>query len=311
MCRVVDLKSHSTHISCYNNTAQIDCHQAVAPGITVQIECNPRYSFLPHAQKMFKCLESGEWSGQRTECKADCGKLVAKASALIDERGAKPHEIPWNVVIYHKERQICGGTIISGLFLNSRTLYFLVSMIFFLFLELIVLSAAYCFRTDLAEGVSGIVKSEYKIAVGKYYRDIDASEADETQTLNVLDVTIPANYNGIGSNYLGDIAVLTLDAAIIFSNHIAPACLNINARGVRDKQLPINNTKGLLAGFGVTQGLKQSKVLRKIGVKIVSYERCLKMAAVDYKSFLVYDKSCAGFTNNTGGLCKGKTIYDL
>ena len=121
MCRVVDLKSHSTHISCYNNTAQIDCQQSVAPGVTVQIECNPRYSFLPHAQKMFECLESGEWSGQRTECKADCGQLVAKATALIYfGREANPHEIPWNAVIYHRGSQICGGTIISGLFLNLK-----------------------------------------------------------------------------------------------------------------------------------------------------------------------------------------------
>ena len=183
-------------------------------------------------------------------------------------------------------------------------------MIFLLFLELIVLSAAHCFRTDLAEGVSEIVKSEYKVAVGKFNRDIDAPETEEIQTFEIVDVTIPANYNGKFSKYLGDIAVLTLDAAIIYRNHIAPACLNINARGVREKQLPIDNTLGLVAGFGQTRERKPSDVLRKIAVPIVSHEQCLKMAHDDYKHFLVNDKFCAGFTNNTGGLCKGKSMYE-
>lgn len=118
MCQVNLLKSHSTDVSCYKESAKIDCNKSVAPGIVAKIECNSRYSFGPNATKVFVCQENGEWNGQRTECNADCGKLVAKATPLMNI-GSKtyPHEIPWYAGIYYNNKHICGGTIISGLFL--------------------------------------------------------------------------------------------------------------------------------------------------------------------------------------------------
>ena len=158
---------------------------------------------------------------------------------------------------------------------------------------------------DLYKRVSETVKREYKVIVGKLYRNIDAVEPDQTQTLMIKDVRIPYAYEGIGSRYQGDIAVLTLNAVIIYRNHIAPVCLNINTLLIIDKQLPRDDTLGLIAGFGQTETNKPSEVLRKIDLPIVEFNKCLEQAPIDYRSFLVFDKFCAGFTNNTKYVCKG------
>ena len=126
MCQVNLLKSHSTNIKCFKYGKQIDCDQSVAPNIVVEIVCNSRYHFEPNAQKTFVCQESGKWNGQRTECKAACGQLVQKGRSLLNnQKDANPHEVPWHALIYNNEFQICGGTIISGLFPYFYSICFL------------------------------------------------------------------------------------------------------------------------------------------------------------------------------------------
>ena len=188
---------------------------------------------------------------------------------------------------------------------------FLVSSFFFVFLELIVLSAAHCFRISVFDGVSDIVLTDYKVIVGKYFRDINATESDETQTLKIIDVHIPDSYMGLETFYYADIAVLTLDNPIIFRNHIAPACLNINAIYSFDKRLPNDNTLGLVAGFGQIEEHKPSDNLKKFEIPIVNYKKCRAQAPINYRSFLVGDKICAGFTNNKGMVCRGKSKFGI
>lgn len=136
-------------------------------------------------------------------------------------------------------------------------------------------------------------------------RDINAPEEDETQTFKIVDVKLPSSYRGFILKYQGDLAILTLSDAIIYRNHISPACLNMNACGTKGKSLPRDNTLGLLAGFGSTEYGGPSGVLRKIKLPIVSFEQCFEMTDDFYKSFLVSDKFCAGFTNNTVELSLG------
>ena len=131
MCQVSLLKSHSTDVICHKDQTQIDCSQSVFPGVIAKVTCNPRYQSERNAQEEFVCRENGKWNGAISECKADCGRLVPKAAALtVDGKEANPHELPWYAGIYHKNNQICGGTIISGLFLNSSFSLFLVLLNF-------------------------------------------------------------------------------------------------------------------------------------------------------------------------------------
>ena len=139
MCQVNLLESHSTTVSCIKNGKGIDCYQSVEPNTNVEIKCKSRYHLEKNAKTTFVCQESGNWDGKKTECKADCGQLVQKAKSLISEgKEANPHEVPWHAVIYNIENQICGGTIISGLFLNFYS-------ICFLFQDFICISRINCF----------------------------------------------------------------------------------------------------------------------------------------------------------------------
>ena len=180
-----------------------------------------------------------------------------------------------------------------------------------MFLELLIISAAHCFKTDLSIGVGEIVKREFKVLLGKFYRDINAKEPDLIQTLNITDIQIPKFYSGKERFYQGDIAFLTVSQAIIYRNHIAPACLNINAASIMEKQLPVFGKLGLVAGFGQTLDLQPSENLTKIILPYIDINDCHNSAPDDYKKFLVSDKFCAGYNNNRGYVCKGDSGVGL
>lgn len=120
MCRLSLLQSHSTNVSCINkNNNTFNCNRSVAPGDRVNIKCKIKYSFDENAKQHFVCKENGEWDGDRTQCKAECGVLVQKGTPnIVGGQESFPNEVPWNTAIYHNDIQICGGTIISGLILN-------------------------------------------------------------------------------------------------------------------------------------------------------------------------------------------------
>ncbi|CAO1330142.1 unnamed protein product [Diamesa hyperborea] len=72
-----------------------------------------------------------------------------------------------------------------------------------------------------------------------------------------------------------------------------------------DQQLPEDKQLGIVAGFGLTEDGKPSEVLKKIELPYIKFSDCKRIVSSDYKPFLVGDKFCAGFTDNTGYVCKG------
>ena len=76
--------------------------------------------------------------------------------------------MPWHVGIYEKDKQICGGTIIS---------------------ERVVISAAHCFSQSI-DGVHVIDYETFKIAAGKIFRGLNASENQFTQIREVQEVKL-------------------------------------------------------------------------------------------------------------------------
>ena len=77
-------------------------------------------------------------------------------------------EVPWHVVIYKNDMQICGGTIIS---------------------ERVVITAAQCF-SQKADGMHDIDYKLFKVGAGKIIRGLNASETQSTQIRNVVGVEI-------------------------------------------------------------------------------------------------------------------------
>ena len=77
-------------------------------------------------------------------------------------------EAPWHVGIYQNGEQICGGTIVT---------------------ERVVITAAHCFSQETNFVHTYDVKS-YKVAAGKYKRELNAEETLRTQIRDVAEVKI-------------------------------------------------------------------------------------------------------------------------
>jgi hypothetical protein len=63
-------------------------------------------------------------------------------------------------------------------------------------------------------------------------------------------IKIHEAYNGYTGNYDADIAVITLNRAVEYMSHIAPACLDFNLKTKFEKQPPESGTMGSVAGYG-------------------------------------------------------------
>ena len=77
-------------------------------------------------------------------------------------------EAPWHVGIYQNGEQICGGTIVT---------------------ERVVITAAHCFSINTNYTHTFNVK-DFKVAAGKYKRELNAEETLETQIRDVMKVKI-------------------------------------------------------------------------------------------------------------------------
>ena len=77
-------------------------------------------------------------------------------------------EAPWHVGIYQNGEQICGGTIVT---------------------ERVVITAAHCFSQEINFVHTYDVKT-YKVAAGKYKRELDVKETLGTQIRDVVEVKI-------------------------------------------------------------------------------------------------------------------------
>ena len=77
-------------------------------------------------------------------------------------------ESPWHVGIHQNGTQICGGTIVS---------------------ERVVITAAHCFSQETMFVHTFDVKT-FKVAAGKYKRELNAEETLRTQIRDVQEVKI-------------------------------------------------------------------------------------------------------------------------
>ena len=48
-----------------------------------------------------------------------------------------------------------------------------------------------------------------------------------------------------------------------------------------------------------------SATLKKLSLPYIPYKKCIAFVPDEYKDYITLDKLCAGFSNNTDGVCKG------
>lgn len=150
------------------------------------------------------------------------------------------HEYPWLVQLQHDGRIICGGSIISDLF---------------------VVSAAHCYRNDFEQ-------TKFKVIVGQHDSCTDNNDVTIISVRKVLqheDFDI--------RTFSADIMLLKLSLRLTFSKYISPLCLP--RYGLNIQRLYYGR-KGVIIGWGIFQDLSLtiSCIPRKAFVPIVSKSMC-------------------------------------
>ena len=85
-----------------------------------------------------------------------------------------------------------------------------------------------------------------------------------------------------------DIAIVTIEGHFDYQLHIVPACVNF----VKDRaeRYPKNESRALVAGWGLNEHFNSSKVLQSFDIPVVDFDWCEENAPQDFKDKVVEDK---------------------
>ncbi|KAK9704618.1 Trypsin [Popillia japonica] len=186
---------------------------------------------------------------------------------IIGGTVADYHEFPWLVQLQYRNRTVCGGAIISDLF---------------------VLTAAHCYRNDF-------VQTDLKIAVAQH--DM-CSNNNEVNLLSVNRVVQHEDFDI--RTYYADIMLLKLSMRLGFNKFIRPICL---PRSRLDLQGVYYGRRGLIAGWGIyeDESLALSCEPRKVYVPISSKNQCNATGSVSSIFCAGYIEGGSGFCDGDSG----------
>ncbi|XP_060840495.1 uncharacterized protein LOC132921475 [Rhopalosiphum padi] len=285
------LLSESLDIKCSLNGKFTNCSN---PSITDTIaipSCKPTYITpigLEDTPFELICQSNGMWSNKLYKCKPYCGKIYTDGKILI-ANGTKAlfGSAPWNVGIYRLNKDtsnydlICGGSIIA---------------------PNLVVSAAHCFwYKGISSKKISINDGSYKVAVGKYDRDITIIDNDFTRIMDVDIIYLHERFTGTHTYFAYDIAVMVLSNLVSFSNVVAPICIDWKSRYDL-----LNGVEGKIVGWGKTENGKLSSVLLETSLPYIDHNSCRDMYTNGFQIFLTVDKFCAGSALVSGqGLGEG------
>ncbi|GLV43960.1 modular serine protease [Carabus blaptoides fortunei] len=278
--------SESVETTCELDGIKQDCSQPMVEGTIVKMSCKHLYkqqgdtNFNPTS----KCKD-GSWNYGFIRCIPECGELVPEGKTfIVNGVLAKHGAFPWHVGIYKlnaesKYEQKCGGSII-----NTK----------------LVLSAAHCFST-YHNGEKYDIKT-YAIGAGKYYRDYYNETEEWVQIRKIKELIIPNGYKGMLSSFGSDIAFVILEQPLQLTHVVQPVCIDWNSDYESDQL--INNNKGEVVGWGYTEELMPSPVLKQLTVPYIDREYCVNVVPESFVRFVTLDKFCAGYTTNMS-VCDG------
>ncbi|CAH2101415.1 unnamed protein product [Euphydryas editha] len=216
-------------------------------------------------------------------CTLECGKVTPTDLLLvIGGDTAYKGELPWHVGIYRKTKpytQICGGSLVS---------------------PTTVISAAHCFWSDKNKLLP---PSLYAVAAGKIHRQWNDNRDPDAQKSDVVDIKVPPHFQGAGTNYQDDIAIVVIATPFTYRASVRPVCVDFD-EGFSNEQLN-GSTLGKVGGWGlVAKNGRPSQELKVVELPYVSVDECFLLTPPSFKEYITSDKMCAGYTNGTA-LCQG------
>jgi secreted trypsin-like serine protease len=164
-------------------------------------------------------------------------RALLPTNYIVNGEQAVAHEFPWMAALMNLQRQFCGGSLID---------------------ENHILTAAHCVAHMSKYDVQNL-----RVRLG------DHNIKDNDSQTVVKHVKRVIRHKGFSSSTLwNDVAILTLDSAVQYSDTIQPICL---AQG---SQTYVNNIV-TVAGWGtLREGGSQPSSLMKVDVKVWTNERC-------------------------------------
>ncbi|KAJ0177717.1 hypothetical protein K1T71_006590 [Dendrolimus kikuchii] len=193
--------------------------------------------------------------GERINGSCECG-LAGTNRRIVGGTTVQPHQYPWLVSLMLGPKLHCGGAIIT---------------------DLHVLTAGHC------------------ITFGVHYRDLTVYVGMHDRLdgkYQILHVGYGLKHPHFTSNAvrdINDIAVLTLDMRLKFSDRVRPICLP--SEDLEFSGLPLT-----VAGWGKTRqgALTSSRYLLETKVQIVEMKKCSKSSI--YKDNLVTDTMMCAYS---------------
>ncbi|XP_070504718.1 modular serine protease-like [Chironomus tepperi] len=295
ICSGADVIGRTIKTVCEVNDKFVPCNQQHVVGTIAHITCGAYYEMpdlnvTKHLSQKLTCLSTGSWDKIALRCSPKCGRVTQAATAYVigGKKAKNVAEVPWVAAIYKRDYLICGGTIIS---------------------ERLVISAAHCFfkeqPSSLTESVILEDLSLFKVAVGKYNRDISAQETFKSQFFNISEVISVPGYDGYMGFFSADFIIVVLDDFIVFRQHIVPICIDKNTN-LEEEMIVEQGLIGIVGGYGfTTAGGSPSDVLKIGKLPTVSYSQCKKDAPQNFKQFVTPDKFCAGSVSGGDAVCQG------
>lgn len=283
---------------CELNGDVVPCNQKHIVGTIAYIECGSFYDMpkeASHLSRKLTCQTTGSWDKLALRCEPRCGRITQLSTAyVVNGRKAKNiGEVPWTAAIYKRDILICGGSIISERSENSMELHGRFRKFYF-WIPRLIISAAHCFFRELPSSLTESVALEelslFKIAVGKYFRNITAKEDFLPQFFNISEIISVPGYDGYMGFFSADFAIVVLDDFIIFRQHIAPICID-RFKVLEEETEVMQGLMGTIGGWGfTTAGGEPSDWLKIAKLPTVNYNQCKREAPQNFKQFVTPDK---------------------
>ncbi|KAK8745453.1 hypothetical protein OTU49_000193, partial [Cherax quadricarinatus] len=170
---------------------------------------------------------------------------------------ATAHSHPWIAVIFNREKQFCGGSLID---------------------KTHILTAAHC-----VAHMSQIDIQNLRVRIGAH--NIKAFERS-TQEFKVSRVVRHKDYDS--KRLYNDVAMLTLDHPAVYDSNVRPVCLDRSGKDYVGEEVTV-------AGWGsMFEGGPQPSTLYKVKLTVVSNEECRRMYGRAAPGGIIESYLCAG-----------------